>query len=71
MVGDRVHHRSSTPARSSSSLVGLVAAAAPLATVAVTAFLVNVRHVFYALSFPLHRVHGRAGKTYSTFALTD
>jgi branched chain amino acid efflux pump len=52
-------------------LVGLVAALAPLATVALTAFLVNVRHVFYTLSFPLQRVRGRAGKTYSTFALTD
>ncbi|MET9382081.1 AzlC family ABC transporter permease [Streptomyces sp. NPDC002928] len=52
-------------------LVGLALAAAPLATVALTAFLVNVRHVFYALSFPLHRVHGRLARTYSTFALTD
>ncbi|WP_431781074.1 AzlC family ABC transporter permease [Streptomyces chumphonensis] len=52
-------------------LIGLVGAAAPLATVAVTAFLVNVRHVFYALSFPLHRVRGRLGKAYSTFSLTD
>ena len=52
-------------------LVGLVGAVAPLATVAVTALLVNVRHLFYALSFPLHRVHGRLARTYSTFALTD
>lgn len=52
-------------------LVGLVTAAVPLATVAMTAFLVNVRHVFYALSFPLHRVRGRLGVVYSTFALTD
>lgn len=52
-------------------LVGLVGIAAPLATIATTALLVNVRHVFYALSFPLHRVRGRAGRAYSTFALTD
>ncbi|MFF2807407.1 AzlC family ABC transporter permease [Streptomyces sp. NPDC058000] len=52
-------------------LIGLVTAVAPLATVALTAFLVNIRHVFYALSFPLHRVEGRLAKTYSTFALTD
>src|SRR5262249_1005818 len=51
-------------------LVGLVVVLAPLATIALTAFLVNVRHVFYALSFPLHRVQGRLAKTYSTFALT-
>ncbi|WP_433470163.1 AzlC family ABC transporter permease [Spirillospora sp. CA-128828] len=51
--------------------MGLVAAGAPLASVAVTAFMVNVRHVFYALSFPLHRVTGRLGKAYGTFALSD
>lgn len=52
-------------------LVGLVTAVAPLSSIALTALLVNLRHVFYALSFPLHRVRGRLGKTYSTFALTD
>jgi branched chain amino acid efflux pump len=52
-------------------LIGLAVAAAPLAQIALTAFLVNSRHVFYALSFPLHQVKGRAGKIYSTFALTD
>jgi 4-azaleucine resistance transporter AzlC len=52
-------------------LVAMVAAAAPLAQVAVTAFMVNSRHLFYALSFPLHRVRGPAARTYSTFALTD
>ncbi|WP_171165862.1 AzlC family ABC transporter permease [Streptomyces sp. I05A-00742] len=51
--------------------LGLVPASAPLASIAVTAFLVNFRHVFYALSFPLHRVRGRLGKAYSTFALSD
>jgi 4-azaleucine resistance transporter AzlC len=52
-------------------LVGLVTVVAPLATIATTALLVNVRHLFYALSFPLHRVGSRGGKVYSTFALTD
>ena len=52
-------------------LIGLVTVMAPLGQVAVTAFLVNFRHVFYALSFPLHRVHGPVAKTYSTFTLTD
>ncbi|MGW6905370.1 AzlC family ABC transporter permease [Streptomyces sp. NPDC054940] len=52
-------------------LIGLVTTVAPLATIAVAAFLVNLRHVFYALSFPLHRVTGRLGRTYSTFALCD
>ncbi|MCC3772229.1 AzlC family ABC transporter permease [Streptomyces sp. UNOC14_S4] len=52
-------------------LVGLIIAATPLAQVALTAFLVNFRHVFYALSFPLHRVTSRAGKAYSTYTMTD
>ncbi|KNB54100.1 AzlC family ABC transporter permease [Streptomyces caatingaensis] len=52
-------------------LVGLITAATPLAQVALTAFLVNFRHVFYALSFPLHRVRSRAGKVYSTYTMTD
>lgn len=52
-------------------LVGLLAATAPLAQIAVSTLLVNFRHVFYAISFPLHRVHGRGWKAYSTFALTD
>ncbi|MBM7442330.1 AzlC family ABC transporter permease [Streptomyces sp. HB132] len=52
-------------------LIGMVTAAAPLATIALASFMVNVRHVFYALSFPLHRVRGRLGRTYSTFALCD
>ncbi|MFC8661409.1 AzlC family ABC transporter permease [Streptomyces sp. NPDC057199] len=52
-------------------LIGMVVAAAPLASIALAAFMVNVRHVFYALSFPLHRISGRLGRTYSTFALCD
>ncbi|WP_241194064.1 AzlC family ABC transporter permease [Streptomyces sp. SID10115] len=52
-------------------LIGLVIAVTPLASIAVAAFMVNLRHVFYALSFPLHRVPGRLGKAYATFALCD
>ncbi|MFE2725879.1 AzlC family ABC transporter permease [Kitasatospora sp. NPDC059327] len=52
-------------------LLGLVVAVAPLAQIALTAFLVNFRHVFYALSFPLHRVRSGLGKAYSTFGMTD
>jgi 4-azaleucine resistance transporter AzlC len=51
--------------------VGLVVAVTPLPQLALTTFLVNFRHVFYALSFPLHRVRGGAGKAYSMYALTD
>src|SRR5262245_42503633 len=52
-------------------LVGLVGIAAPVATIALTALLVNVRHIFYTLSFPLHRVGGPVAQTYATFALSD
>jgi 4-azaleucine resistance transporter AzlC len=52
-------------------LVGMAVTGVPLAQVAVTSLLVNSRHVFYALSFPLHNVRGRAARAYATFALTD
>ena len=52
-------------------LVGLAVAATPLAQVAATTLIVNLRHVFYALSFPLDRVDGVLAKVYSTYALTD
>ncbi|WP_395308373.1 AzlC family ABC transporter permease [Mycobacterium sp. AMU20-3851] len=52
-------------------MVGLAATGAPVATAALTALIVNSRHVFYALSFPLHRVRGVPGKIYSTYVLSD
>lgn len=52
-------------------LVTLAAAGTPLVTVAAATLLVNGRHVFYALSFPLHRIDGRAGRAYAIFALID
>ena len=52
-------------------MVGLAAAAAPVAVVAVTTLVVNARHVFYALSFPLQRVRGPAARLYSTYTLSD
>lgn len=52
-------------------MVGLAAAGAPVGVVAATTFIVNSRHVFYALSFPLDRVHGRVGKLYSTYVISD
>ena len=52
-------------------LVGMIATAAPPATIALTTFLVNSRHVFYAFSFPLHVVRNPLAKAYSAYALTD
>ncbi|MGW9761554.1 branched-chain amino acid ABC transporter permease [Micrococcus luteus] len=52
-------------------LVSLVVAGTPLLTIAVTVFLVNFRHVFYAFSFPLRVVRGRFARIYSMGALID
>lgn len=52
-------------------LVSLVVAGTPLLTIAVTVFLVNFRHVFYAFSFPLRVVRGRLARIYSMGALID
>ncbi|TWP37321.1 AzlC family ABC transporter permease [Leekyejoonella antrihumi] len=52
-------------------VLGMVTAFAPLAQIAITSFMVNFRHVFYSLSFPLHRVNGAPAKLYSTYTLTD
>jgi 4-azaleucine resistance transporter AzlC len=52
-------------------LVGMLAAGAPVAAVATTTFLVNSRHLFYGLTFPLEVVRGRLGRAYSVFALCD
>lgn len=52
-------------------LVAMAVAAAPLAAVALTSLLVQGRHIFYALSFPLHQVSGRLRRTYAMFALID
>ena len=51
--------------------IGLIGAVTPLASIAAATLLVNFRHVFYGLSFPLHRIRSRAGKLYGVYALTD
>ncbi|WP_448851891.1 AzlC family ABC transporter permease [Corynebacterium sp. 335C] len=51
--------------------VGLVLAHTGLIGSAVTAFLVNFRHIFYGLTFPRDAVASRVGCAYSTYALTD
>jgi 4-azaleucine resistance transporter AzlC len=52
-------------------LAGLIAAATPLATIALTVLLVNFRHAFYAFSFPLHVVRHPLARLYSIHALID
>lgn len=52
-------------------LAGLLATRAPLATIATTVLLVNSRHLFYALSFPLDRIDPGPGRLYGVYALID
>lgn len=52
-------------------LVSLIVAATPLVSIAVTVFLVNFRHVFYAFSFPLRVVRHPVARVYSMGALID
>ncbi len=52
-------------------LIGMTAAAAPLSAIAVTTFLVNSRHLFYGLSFPLQDITSKPGKLYSMFGMID
>jgi len=52
-------------------LVGLIAAATPVATIALATLVVNFRHVFYAFSFPLRVVRHPLARAYSVYALID
>ena len=52
-------------------LVGMIATVEPPAAVAVTVFVVNFRHVFYAFSFPRHLVRNRFARLYATYAMID
>ncbi|HET8993238.1 MAG TPA: AzlC family ABC transporter permease [Rhodococcus sp. (in: high G+C Gram-positive bacteria)] len=51
--------------------IGLVSAVTPFASIAAATLLVNFRHVFYGLSFPLHSIRSRIGRLYAVYALTD
>ncbi|MCX4778462.1 AzlC family ABC transporter permease [Streptomyces sp. NBC_01264] len=51
--------------------VPLLAAGIPLLQLATTTLVINFRHVFYGLSFPLRKLDGSARRAYGVFALTD
>ncbi len=51
--------------------VSLILAGVAVPQVALTALIVNFRHIFYGLSFPLGRLRTRTQKAYGVFALTD
>ncbi|PIW63098.1 MAG: branched-chain amino acid ABC transporter permease [Shewanella sp. CG12_big_fil_rev_8_21_14_0_65_47_15] len=52
-------------------VVSFILAGLPLATVAWTTLIVNFRHIFYGLSFPLKLLRTPLQKLYGIFALTD
>lgn len=51
--------------------IGMLAAVTPLYSLAAATFLVNFRHVFYGLSFPIESIRSRLGKAYAVYSLTD
>lgn len=51
--------------------IGLLTAVTPLYSLAAAAFLVNFRHVFYGLSFPIESIRSRVGRIYAVYGLTD
>ncbi|WP_372425809.1 AzlC family ABC transporter permease [Salinarimonas chemoclinalis] len=51
--------------------VSFIVAGLPLAVVAWTTFVVNFRHIFYGLSFPIGRLRTLPQKIYGVYALTD
>ena len=52
-------------------LITMIVATTPLATIALTSFLVNFRHVFYAFTYPIDALHSPIAKAYGVYALTD
>ena len=52
-------------------MVGMISGGASVASIALTVFLVNARHLVYGLSYPLHRVKGRWAKTLAVHTLCD
>ncbi|WP_413464514.1 AzlC family ABC transporter permease [Corynebacterium sp. 22KM0430] len=51
--------------------ISLVSAGIGPFSAAITGFMVNFRHIFYGLTFPREAISGKAGRAYSTYALTD
>ncbi|MEU4215108.1 AzlC family ABC transporter permease [Actinoplanes sp. NPDC026623] len=51
--------------------VGLLSTHTSLTAIFITTFIVNFRHVFYGLSYPMSRVRRRPARVYGMWALTD
>ena len=52
-------------------MVGMLSGGVPLASIALTVFLVNARHLVYGLSYPLHSVKGFWAKALAIHTLCD
>lgn len=52
------------------ALTLITGGAGPLSA-AITAFMVNFRHIFYGLTYPRDRIASIIGRAYSTYSLTD
>lgn len=52
-------------------LIGLIASHTSLATIAITTFLVNFRHLFYGLTYPIDIVQGKLKRLYLVFCMVD
>ena len=52
-------------------MVGMISGGASIASIALTVFLVNARHMVYGISYPLHRIKGFWAKTLAIYTLCD
>ncbi|EPD30354.1 AzlC family ABC transporter permease [Gleimia europaea] len=52
-------------------VVPMIAAREPIAAIALATLLIQFRHVFYGISFPLDLVKNKVARIYSIHALTD
>ena len=52
-------------------MVGMISGGASVASIALTVFLVNARHLVYGLSYPLHNVKGFWAKALAIHTLCD
>lgn len=52
-------------------MVGMISGGASIASIALTVFLVNARHLVYGLSYPLHRIRGFWAKLFAIHTLCD
>ncbi|MDU0478609.1 AzlC family ABC transporter permease [Staphylococcus chromogenes] len=52
-------------------LLGMLVTATPLATIALATFLINFRHIFYGLTYPLEKFKCKGTRLYIIYAMID